>query len=182
MPGILETFRPQWGDLEHGRHSPSKRKDDRRRPLFPARKSTVIGFVVCFLFVVIVMRRFSQIQLDIPNTQLHALDSKGSNKFAIVTFETRDVTYWRQSLGNKYDYSRRHGYADSSFGLIIKLWFHSLFSVSGKWRQRWCVGKDCRGVWDFKFRFVWMGSLEGLWYPIYQHFYSNRGFYGGCKD
>jgi hypothetical protein len=33
-----------------------------------------------------------------------------AEKYAIVTFETRPVTYWKESLGNKFIYARRHGY------------------------------------------------------------------------
>jgi len=35
-----------------------------------------------------------------------------TGKYAIITFETRDVTYWKESLGNKFEYARRHGYAN----------------------------------------------------------------------
>ena len=39
----------------------------------------------------------------------HGIVGEKDEKFAIVTFETRDVSYWRESLGNKYLYAQRHG-------------------------------------------------------------------------
>jgi predicted nucleic acid-binding Zn-ribbon protein len=48
------------------------------------------------------------------NDQLHfhelAIEEKRAQlKVTILTLETREVSFWRESLGNKIKYARRHG-------------------------------------------------------------------------
>ena len=49
----------------------------------------------------------------------HGIVGEKDEKFAIVTFETRDVSYWRESLGNKYLYAHRHGYVSLLSSLLL---------------------------------------------------------------
>ena len=45
--------------------------------------------------------------------RLHELaieEKRAKIKVTVLTSETREVSYWRESLGNKFRYARRHGY------------------------------------------------------------------------
>jgi hypothetical protein len=107
MPKI--ALGTKWGESEKGRYGPRKRDDRRWRLRFPTRRSALLTLVGFFFFAMVVTRRVLQSQFETLNDLLSTIDSKTSNKFAIVTIETRDVTYWRESLGNKATYARRHG-------------------------------------------------------------------------
>ena len=98
-----------------GRYDANKRDyhDKESHAYKPTRRSIQLIAVVVLLFLIFTFIR-NHHQSEIVPLEGNALDrgsvSSTGSKFAIVTFETRDVTYWKESLGNKFSYTRRHGY------------------------------------------------------------------------
>jgi len=98
-----------------GRYGANTRdyRDKESHGLRPTRRSIQLIAVLVLLFLIFTFIR-SHHQTEIALSEGSALDrgsiSSTGSKFAIVTFETRDVTYWKESLGNKFSYARRHGY------------------------------------------------------------------------
>jgi hypothetical protein len=79
----------------------------------PSRRSFALIVAILFVFLVTYARNYYQSELVALKESLIPLQEAIEErrvKFAMVTYETRHVTYWRESLGNKLDYSRRHGY------------------------------------------------------------------------
>jgi len=75
-----------------------------RRPM----QLILIGILV-FFFYVYYSRQSYRNQIALLSEELDLIH-EDRPKFAIVTYETRDVTYWRDSLGNKLRYCRKNGY------------------------------------------------------------------------
>lgn len=98
-----------------GRYGANKRDhhDKESHAFKPTRRSIQLIALLVLLFLIFNFIR-SHHQSEIVPSEENALDrgsvSSTGSKFAIVTFETRDVTYWKESLGNKFSYTRRHGY------------------------------------------------------------------------
>ena len=85
--------------------------------LFRTKRATwqLVGVITLFILVFLYYRNEYETAISILNEQLimQQLELERSHpkpKYAIVTIETRPVTYWRQSLENKVSYARRHGY------------------------------------------------------------------------
>ena len=75
----------------------------------------MIGIVIVFIFIFTYSyyshtSHVTSTDHVLPAKVQPAVEKTGG-KFAIVTFETRDVTFWRESLGNKFEYAQRHGYS-----------------------------------------------------------------------
>jgi hypothetical protein len=112
MARTLESQSPWQGMGRYGAH---KRDDNGKEPfgLKPTRRSIqVITAIVLFVLVLTFVRGQHQRDvLSLDRSELnHDRGSSDASKYAIVTFETRDVTYWKESLGNKFTYAQRHGY------------------------------------------------------------------------
>lgn len=100
------------GDLANSPYISRKRgnNDWRMRLPFSARRSTQLLGVVILFALLLTFTWHHQGQFSSGDTTLIRMPiSAAGEKFAIVTFETRDVTYWRESLGNKMKYARMHG-------------------------------------------------------------------------
>jgi hypothetical protein len=121
MSGRPTVFDSQQGDdLENDKYKPRKREHNRRKSvnfLFRTKRSTwqLVGVLALFILTCLYYRKEYETQISLLNEQilLHELEFENSRpkaKYAIVTLETRHSTYWQQSLGNKFDYARRHGY------------------------------------------------------------------------
>ena len=110
-------FQSVWRDVEEGRFTDRKYANQHPlRTLLPTRpKSQFITAAVLFLLTFMFTRSHYSGKVERLQRQIEAM-GRGEGvavareeKFAIVTFETRDVSYWRESLGNKYLYAQRHG-------------------------------------------------------------------------
>jgi hypothetical protein len=114
---MSKNFQSKWLDLENDRYASRKHgRQSGLRSLIPTRRSTpLIGIVIVFIFV-FAYSYYSHTS-HTPSTdyvlpaKVQPAVEKTEGKFAIVTFETRDVTFWRESLGNKFEYAQRHGYS-----------------------------------------------------------------------
>lgn len=107
MPGILDVLQTQRRDLEKGRYHP--RKDGRRERGLPCRSTPMVVVVaILCLFFFAYTRHSYHTQIARLKEQLAIIQGR-IPKFAIVTFETRRVSYWKESLENKFRYARRHG-------------------------------------------------------------------------
>jgi len=117
-------FQSVWRDVEEGRftdrskYSPtSSQPSHTLRSVLPVRGRTqLIAAGILFLLTVLFIRSHYLGQVQVLQRQIDAV-GRGEGgvvrpkqeQFAIVTFETRDVSYWKESLGNKYMYAERHG-------------------------------------------------------------------------
>jgi len=114
---MSRNFQPKWHDLESDRYASRKHggRPSGLHSLIPTRRTTpVIGIVVIFIFI-FTYSYYSHTSHVTSTDHLMPVQTKPAvektgGKFAIVTFETRDVTFWRESLGNKFEYTQRHGY------------------------------------------------------------------------
>lgn len=123
---LPELFQPQWQDADKDNSKHHKREHNHRGYWYSSarvRRSTwqIIGVVTVFLLLLAHTRNHYETQLTVLNDQIIALSDellmnespaehrRSESKFVILTFETRDVTFWRESLGNKFNYARRHG-------------------------------------------------------------------------
>jgi hypothetical protein len=75
----------------------------------------LVGVIVLFILALLYFRSGYEEQIASLNDQILMQEFEFENtvpkpKYAIVTMETRSVSYWPQSLENKYSYARKHGY------------------------------------------------------------------------
>jgi hypothetical protein len=109
MSAPRKPFDLQWRGSEKDPHYKGERKVS---PRILSRR--LIGAAILLLVLLLTYaRHYYNSQLTVLNEELQTLkaNEKDINRFAIITFETRDMTFWRESLGNKFDYARRHGYS-----------------------------------------------------------------------
>ena len=112
-----------------GRYGAQKREHTGKESLVfkPTRRSiqVITGIVLLFLVFTFVRHQHQTDRVSLDGSALgHNRGSSTGSKYAIVTFETRDVTYWKESLGNKYNYVHRHGYPSILFvrsGLMMRI-------------------------------------------------------------
>src|SRR5208282_5739395 len=110
-----KVVQSQWLDMTNSRYIPRKNGQEKRCLPSGARRSIhLLGAVILFGFLLTYMWYHYQTQFPTRDTlaafsQNSGAAQRSAEKFAIVTFETRAVTYWRESLGNKFTYVRRHG-------------------------------------------------------------------------
>jgi hypothetical protein len=112
MPGMSNTIHSHKRDEEMAKYRNRKRDDDKRERYLPCQPrrpmQLILTAILLFFFYVYYYRQSYQSQIIQLSEQLDLIHQAGT-KFAIVTYETRDVTYWRESLDNKISYSRKHG-------------------------------------------------------------------------
>jgi hypothetical protein len=112
MSTLSKYFQSQWRDLTNSHYVAGKREKGpgKRR----ARRSTQLFGVFLLAIFFTLTWQFYKIQVESVGRKPRLVRKAN---YAIVTYETRDVTYWRESLGNKYSYARRHGY--SKFKIVF---------------------------------------------------------------
>src|SRR5271170_3802037 len=97
---------PWQGTGRYGAHKRDSNGKESLRPKPSRRSIQVIAVIVLFFLVFTFVRH--QHQRDVVSLD-HDRGASTGSKYAIVSFETRDVTYWKESLGNKFNYIHRHG-------------------------------------------------------------------------
>lgn len=114
------TFQSVYRDVEDGRFPSDRTYKPSQHPLrslLYRPKSQILTVITLFLLTFLLTRghyagKVKGLEERIEGMKKggHGVAGEKQETFAIVTFETRDVTYWRESLGNKYLYAQRHGY------------------------------------------------------------------------
>jgi len=116
---MLPTHRHSYPNTRSGESAwPSSRRhgaNPGRLSRIVAKRSTqAVGIaILIILLLLFASHSHRQPQPVGPSVELSQKPSReggAGGKYAIITFETRDVTYWRESLGNKFEYARKHGY------------------------------------------------------------------------
>lgn len=116
---MLPTHRHSYPNTRSGESAwPSSRRhgaNPGRLSRIVAKRSTqavgiAILIVLLLLFASHSHRQPQPVGPSVELSQKPSREGGAGGKYAIITFETRDVTYWRESLGNKFEYARKHGY------------------------------------------------------------------------
>jgi hypothetical protein len=134
-----------------GRYGAHKRDYTGKESLVfkPTRRSiqVITGIVLFFLVFTFVRHQHQTDLVSLDGSALgHNRGSSTGSKYAIVTFETRDVTYWKESLANKFNYVQRHGYplnssctvwsdGANSYELIPTFEKSPLWDIAGVWAK-----------------------------------------------
>ena len=113
MSALSKTFQAQWRDLTNSPYIAAKRESgwEKRRQLSTRRSRQLIGVLLIAFFLILTWQYYTSQVEEVDRDHGSQTRAGYEGKYAIVTFETRDVTYWRESLGNKFTYARRHGYS-----------------------------------------------------------------------
>ena len=107
----------RWPELGNGCSDPEHKCKGHCHPKLSRHIRTRLSATFIFLFLLFVWWQFNPPATETPQLTLARGQSSvemDAKKYAIVTFESRQATYWKESLGNKLTYARRHGYSPFS--------------------------------------------------------------------
>jgi len=94
-------------DGDYGWLGSRKRKGTGSLSRIASKRSTQAIGIAALLLLLLWFASYSH--QNVPSIEVQKPAASQTEKYAIITFETRSVTYWKESLGNKVEYSRRYG-------------------------------------------------------------------------